>query len=329
MPCTVYMPNYTIILLGAFYGLKGALLTYLSVSLLYIPFIIFNWGSFSLVLADKVLHLIFTGIFALIAGFLIDRGRIYQRQLEKDKAELEKLDRLKSSFLANVSHELRTPMTAITGYTDLLLDRVDGPLNEEQVKSLKKISDHSKNLIQLINDILDTAKMESGEQITLNRTEIDLKNLIEPIIFAFAPIIEQKGLSIKIADDGLPFVYGDGDRIKQILMHLISNAVKFTQKGGIAISTKGFQQQIQTDGQPTFVEICIKDTGIGIEEENLGKIFDKFFQADPSIRRQYGGTGLGLSIVKRLVELHGGTMRVESKYGEGSMFCFTLPTRKI
>jgi signal transduction histidine kinase len=146
--------------------------------------------------------------------------------LEKDKEELERLDRLKSSFLANVSHELRTPMTAITGYTDLLLDKVDGHLNEEQEKSLQKISDHSKNLVHLINDILDIAKMEAGETLAFQQKKIELKGLIESLLYNFKPIIEQKGLSLKIAlDDNFPFVHADEDRLRQIFAHLLANAL--------------------------------------------------------------------------------------------------------
>jgi signal transduction histidine kinase len=178
---SIYAELYYIpILLGALFGLKGAIMTYLFVSALYLPFIFLSWTTTSLFLLDKLMHLSFTGLFAFLAGLLVDRERKYQKQLEKDKMELEKLDKLKSSFLANISHELRTPMTSITGYAELLLDGVDGPLNEEQEKSLQKVAAHSKHLLQLINNILDVAKIESGDKIKLEPKEFDLRQLINP-----------------------------------------------------------------------------------------------------------------------------------------------------
>jgi signal transduction histidine kinase len=250
-------------------------------------------------------------------------------QLEKDKAELRKLDRLKSAFLNNVSHELKTPMNSIIGYTDLLLDRVDGPVNEEQEKSLQKVASHSKHLLQLINSLLDISKIESGE-LKLELKELDLKLLIESVILTIKSLIKQKRLSLTVnVDEDLTFIYGDEDKIRQILMNLLSNAVKFTHKGGITIIAQPSRRGLGPDKIPVSAEICVIDTGIGIREEELGRIFDKFVQADPTLIRQYEGTGLGLSITKGYVELHTGEIWVTSKYEEGSKFCFTLPLRKL
>ncbi len=196
-------------------------------------------------------------------------------QLEKDKIELKKLDRLKSAFLNNVSHELKMPMNSIIGYTDLLLDRVDGPVNEEQVKSLQKVASHSRQLLQLINSLLDISKIESGE-IKLELKELDLKLLIESVILTFKSLIKQKRLTTLTinVDENLPFIYGDEDKIRQILMNILSNAVKFIHKGGITIIAQPSQRGINPDEIPVFAEICIIDTGIGIKEEELGRIFD-------------------------------------------------------
>lgn len=250
-------------------------------------------------------------------------------QLESDKAELKKLDRLKSAFLNNVSHELKTPMNSIIGYTDLLIDGVDGPVNEEQEKSLQKVASHSRHLLQLINSLLDVSKIESGE-IKLELKELDLKLLIESVILTFKSLIKQKRLTLTVnVDENLPFIYGDEDKIRQILINLMSNAVKFTHEGGITIIAQPSQRGLGPDKVPVFAEICVVDTGIGIKEEELDRIFDKFVQVDPTLIRQYEGTGLGLSITKGYVELHNGEIWVTSKYGEGSKFCFTLPLRKV
>jgi signal transduction histidine kinase len=250
-------------------------------------------------------------------------------QLESDKAELKKLDRLKSAFLNNVSHELKTPMNSIIGYTDLLLDGVDGPVNEEQEKSLQKVASHSRHLLQLINSLLDVSKIKSGE-IKLELKELDLKLLIESVILTFKSLIKQKRLTLTVnVDENLPFIYGDEDKIRQILINLMSNAVKFTHEGRITIIAQPSQRGLGPDRVPVFAEICVVDTGIGIKEEELARIFDKFVQVDPTLIRQYEGTGLGLSLTKGYVELHNGEIWVTSKYGEGSKFCFTLPLRKV
>jgi len=251
-----------------------------------------------------------------------------KRQLEKDKMELKVLDELKSNFLASVSHELRTPMNAMIGYTDLLLDRVDGPINEEQEKSLNKIASHSRDLLQLINRVLEMAIVESG-QTRFEPKEIDLKRLIKSIIPSFEPMIEQKGITLSVnIDKSLPLIYGDEDKVKEILINLLSNAIKFTHKGRVTITAKLSERGIKPGELPLFAEVCVEDMGIGMKEEDLCRIFDKFVQLDSSSTRQYGGTGLGLSIAKELVTLHKGAIWVKSTYGEGSIFCFTLPLKK-
>src|SRR4030043_1885866 len=248
--------------------------------------------------------------------------------LERANRDLRELDRLKSTFLANMSHELRTPMNAIIGYTELLLDRVDGPVNEEQEKSLKRVANNARHLLQLINDVLDISKIESGK-VELEIKELDLKWLIDSVIPTFEPLIKQKGLLLTVSiDEGLPLIYGDEDRIKQILINLLSNAVKFTHQGGITISVKLSERGIKPGKPPIFAEVCVEDTGIGIEGEGIGRIFDKFVQVDLTTVRQYEGTGLGLSIARGLVAMHKGMIWGTSEYGEGSRFCFTLPLKK-
>jgi signal transduction histidine kinase/CheY-like chemotaxis protein len=248
--------------------------------------------------------------------------------LERANRDLRELDKLKSTFIANMSHELRTPMNAIIGYTELILERVDGPINDEQEKSLKKVAANARHLLQLINDVLDISKIESGK-VELEIKELDLRWLIETVLPTFEQLINQKGLTLTInIDEGLPLIYGDEERIKQILINLLSNAVKFTHKGGIIISAKLSERGVGPGEAPIFVEICVEDTGIGIKEEDVGRVFDKFFQVDLTTIRQYEGTGLGLTITRGLVSMHKGMIWVTSKYGEGSRFCFTLPLKK-
>jgi len=248
--------------------------------------------------------------------------------VEKANRKLRELDKLKSTFLANMSHELRTPMNAIIGYTDLLEDGVDGPINEEQKKSLKRIANNSRYLLQLINDILDISKIESGK-VKLEPTGLDIKWIVESVIPTFEPLIKEKGLTLSDnIDEGLALVYGDEDAIRQILMNLLSNAIKFTSKGGVTITARPSERGIKPGESPIFAEVCVEDTGIGIKEEDLGTIFDKFVQVDLTTVRQGEGTGLGLSIARGLVALHKGMMWATSKSKEGSKFHFTIPFNK-
>jgi PAS domain S-box-containing protein len=248
--------------------------------------------------------------------------------LERANRELRELDRLKSAFLANMSHELRTPMNSIIGYTELMLDRVDGDINEEQEKSLLKVENNARHLLQLINDILDMSKIESGK-MELDIKETSIRALIESVVPTFEPAMTKKGLTFTfdISPD-LPSVYVDEDKIGQVFINLLSNAIKFTNQGGITISAAPSKQGVTVGEPPLFVEVAVTDTGIGIKEEDIDKLFDKFSQIDVSTIRQYEGTGLGLSIARGLVVLHKGVIWTESEFGKGSTFHFTLPANR-
>ena len=259
---------------------------------------------------------------------LVSERTRFIEQLEIDKVELQELDRMKSAFLANMSHELRTPMNTIIGYTEVLLDKIDGNVNEEQEKSLKKVKESAKHLLQLIDNILNISKIESAK-MRLDIREVSIKPMIESLIPEFQPLMQQKGLRLSLdLNEKYPIVYGDTDKIKQILISLLSNAVKFTGEGGITVTTGISDMGIKKGEHPQFMEICVEDTGIGIKEDDIGKIFDKFVQIDFALVRQYEGTGLGLAIAKGLVNLHKGSIWVRSEYGIGSRFCFTLPLKK-
>ncbi len=219
-------------------------------------------------------------------------------------------------------------MNSIIGYSDLLLDGVDGPINEEQKKSLGKITDNTKHLLQLINNLLDLSKIESGE-IEIEAVHFNLKGLIDSVIPFFEGMITKKGLTLDIdIEENLPLVYGDEDKIRHVFINLLNNAIKFTHEGGITISAGICDRGIQHGESPIFAEVCVKDTGIGIKDEDIDKIFKKFMQADISASRRYEGTGLGLSIARGLIALHNGTIWVTSEYGKGSQFYFTIPLKK-
>jgi signal transduction histidine kinase/DNA-binding response OmpR family regulator len=259
---------------------------------------------------------------------LLDERAMLIGLLEKANRELRNLDQLKSTFLANMSHELRTPMNAIIGYTDLLIDGVDGPVNTEQEKSLKKIASNSRYLLQLINDILDISKIESGK-MQLSPKEVDLTWVIESAVATFESLLKQKQLPLSYQiDENVSLVYGDEDALRQVLMNLLSNAVKFTREGNITITAKLSLRGVEPGEPSIFAEVCVEDTGIGIKEEDLGTIFDKFVQVDLTTVRRHEGTGLGLSIARGLVALHKGMIWATSVHGKGSRFYFTIPLSK-
>jgi len=253
----------------------------------------------------------------------MDRLKEYANKLEMANKELRRLDEIKSEFVAVASHELRTPLATIKNAIQLILQRKTGEINENQEKFLSLAEKNINRLTNILNSLLDLSKIESG-RMELNFEEINLRDSIEVILSSFKPIADGKSIQIKMeVEKDLPSVYGDREKIAQIMMNLVGNATKFTPQGGtISVSAKPYH------GDGNMVAISVRDSGIGIPEDQLEKVFEKFFQVEESLRRSVGGTGLGLAITKGLVEAHHGKIWVESEVGKGSTFTFTLPISK-
>lgn len=261
-----------------------------------------------------------TLIILLMQPFILARrySEAY-RNVHELSQKLLKLDKIKDEFLANTSHELRTPLNGILGITEAMLRGGDGEINQSQKQSLALIAGSGRRLANLVNDILDYSKLKHGD-IRLNMKPLRVDGLILTVVNVFQQIRKSKELDILAnLPTGMPAVLADENRVVQILYNLIGNAVKFTSRGSIEVT-------VQVIG--TVLEITVCDTGEGIPEEKLENIFKSFEQVDSSLTRKYGGAGLGLSITKQLVELQGGTIRVQSTPGKGSTFIFTLPIAK-
>ena len=234
-------------------------------------------------------------------------------------AELARASRLKDEFLANMSHELRTPLNAVLGMSEALQEKIFGPVNEKQMKSLHVIHESGAHLLSLINDILDLSKIEAG-RMDLQREPVCVDSVCHASLRLLKEAAHRKHLNPEFNKaDAVRFVFGDERRIKQILVNLLSNAVKFTPSGG----TVGLDVALAADGE--VVEFTIRDTGIGIAEADLAKLFKPFVQLDSGLARQHEGTGLGLALVWKLAELHGGSVRVKSQPSHGSRFIVSLP----
>jgi signal transduction histidine kinase len=237
-----------------------------------------------------------------------------QRQIAE---RLREVDRLKSQFLANMSHELRTPLNSIIGYAEVLMDGIDGELNDEAMEDVRSIHNSGRHLLAIINDILDLAKIEAG-QMFIDRSEQDLNRIINDVIDTVKILAANKGIELTVQiNREIPPVAGDQLRLRQIILNLVNNAIKFTEQGSVALEAEPY-----SDNQ---VVIRIKDTGIGMTPEEKDGLFQQFHQVDGSPTRRVGGTGLGLVITRYFIEMHGGEIFVESEKGSGSTFWFTLP----
>ena len=265
--------------------------------------------------SDKQIALATT--FADQAVIAIENVRLFDEIQDKSR-QLEEASKHKSQFLANMSHELRTPLNAILGYTELIVDGVYGDTPQKVQDALKRITTNGKHLLGLINDVLDLSKIEAG-QLTLSITDYSMKDVVHAVYGAVEPLAAEKKLTFKaeIAPD-MPAGHGDERRLTQVLLNLVGNAIKFTDAGAVIIKAS-------RDNGAFLVRV--DDTGPGISDDDQKKLFQEFQQADSSTTKKKGGTGLGLAISKKIIELHGGKIWLESQVGKGSTFAFTVPAR--
>jgi len=281
------------------------------------------------------------GVFA--AARDVTELKLIEQALQQKNVELEAASRMKSEFLANMSHELRTPLNAIMGFSEVLRDGLLGEMSDKQRKFIGDIFNSGTHLLSLINDILDLSKVEAGK-MTLDLESVELS----PLLANSFNIVREKAASRHVrleldAAEELGVIQADARKVKQILYNLLSNAVKFTNEDGqVTLRARrvlhdgvgrrssswiGRSFPVAGDEFAEFLEMSVTDSGIGISREGLERLFQPFSQIDSGLARKFGGAGLGLAMVKRLAELHGGTVAVESAVGEGSCFTVWLPLR--
>ncbi len=255
--------------------------------------------------------------FAAQSVLAIHNARLF-REIEEKGRELESANKHKSEFLANMSHELRTPLNAILGYTELILDSIYGEVPEKIQEVLERLEKNGRHLLNLINDVLDLSKIEAG-QLTLSLNEYSMEEVIQTVSTSVEALAAEKDLDLKVkVSKDLRIGKGDEQRIVQVILNLVGNAIKFTDEGEVKVEA--------TVSNETFL-VSVSDTGPGVTEADQQKIFEEFHQADGSSTRKKGGTGLGLSISKKIIDMHGGRIWVESTPGRGSTFRVTLPIR--
>lgn len=264
---------------------------------------------------DSVVDLLQT--FAAQSVIAIHNARLFH-EIEDKGREIEIANKHKSEFLANMSHELRTPLNAILGYTELIIDNIYGDVPEKIQEVLERVEKNGRNLLNLINDVLDLSKIEAG-RLTLSLNEYSMQDIIHTVFTSVEALAAEKNLDLKVKILGvLNTGKGDEQRIAQVILNLLGNAIKFTEQGKVEVEA--------TASNDSFL-VSIIDTGPGLSKTDQKKIFEEFRQADASSTRVKGGTGLGLSISKKIVEMHGGRIWVDSSLGKGSTFSFTLPIR--
>lgn len=246
-------------------------------------------------------------------------------KLEEAKATAEAANRAKSEFLANMSHELRTPLNAIIGFSEALSEGLYGSLNDKQREYIKDIERSGIRLLNTINDIIDVSRIEAGA-VDLDITDFSLKELILSSEAIFKEKAKKHNIEMAYSvEEGLDIIKGDQRKLKQILVNLISNAIKFTPDGGrVNVTAK---KAISSERDSEFIEISVEDTGIGIAEEDMPKLFQPFQQLESPYQKRYEGTGLGLFLIRRLIEMMGGQIWVQSEKGRGSRFTFVIPSK--
>jgi len=255
--------------------------------------------------------------FATQSALAIQNARLF-REIEEKSRELETASRHKSEFLANMSHELRTPLNAIIGFSEVLSERMFGDINEKQAEYLRDILESGQHLLSLINDILDLSKIEAG-RMELEPADFDLPSAIDNTLSLVRERAHRRGITLdRTLDERLGMIHADERKVKQVLLNLLSNALKFTPEGG--------RIHVRADVHQGDADISVTDTGIGISPEDQAAVFEEFRQVGAAAKK-VEGTGLGLAISRKFIELHGGSIRVESQSGKGSTFTFTLPLR--
>jgi signal transduction histidine kinase len=239
-------------------------------------------------------------------------------EITKSNQKLTELNQHKSEFLANMSHELRTPLNSIIGFSEVLLEKYFGDLNPKQTDYVRNINNSGQHLLDLINDILDISKIEAG-QFELNKSTFELTKVFKLVISILEVRLKKKNIDFS-ADgfEGLGAIYADERAVRQILLNILTNAIKFTPNGGSVMLKANYHNQ--------DLKVSVSDTGIGIAKKDQAAVFEEFRQVNSSATKNQEGTGLGLSIVKRLIEMHGGHILLESELGKGSTFTFNIPS---
>jgi signal transduction histidine kinase len=281
-----------------------------------------NDGQYGWVLVSVVPRYTATGLFMGFVGSGIDitDKKLLEESLEKAKVTAEDLNRRKSEFLSMMSHELRTPLNSIIGYSSIIQNNMAGPLNDNQSKFIQNVVYSGKHLLNLVNDLLDLSKVEAGK-MKITVSQFDLPVLVQDVQSMLNDLAHRKNITLTFSiQPGITTVQADPERFKQILINLITNGIKFNRPGG-EVRVRLFKRD-----DDAWLIGQVQDSGIGIPKSKFANLFGKFYQVDTSPARSNEGSGLGLALTKELIELHGGTIEVDSEEGVGTTFTFRLPT---